>query len=74
MLFLWRGLVNVLAQGKGASITVANGTWHYKIFVGRLFGLIPAQFLWFVGIAVVLGLLYRRHRCEGTLRILGTVF
>jgi len=71
MLFLWRGLVNVLAQGKGVSITIAEGTWHHSLFVGRLFGVIPAQFLWFISIALLLGLIYRRHRLGNHIHFVG---
>ena len=71
MLFLWRGLVNVLAQGKGVSITIAENTWHHKLFVGRLFDLIPAQFIWFIGIALLTGLIYRRHRFGNHIHFVG---
>jgi simple sugar transport system permease protein len=30
--------------------------------VGKLWGYVPAQFVWFIVIAMVLGLVYRRHR------------
>ena len=71
MQFLWRGLVNMLAQGKGIAITAVDGTWHHALFVGRLFGLIPAQFVWFIGIALFVGLIYRRHRFGNHVHFVG---
>ncbi len=61
-MFLWRGLVNVLAEGKGIALVSLRDSAFHGLFVGRLFGEIPAQFLWFVGLAVLFGLIFRRHR------------
>ena len=58
-MFFWRGLVNVIAKGKGIAITLVEGSLHHKIFVGRLFGYIPAQFIWFIITAIVIGVIYR---------------
>jgi simple sugar transport system permease protein len=71
MMFFWRGLVNVLAQGKGAAIVSANEAWHHALFVGRLFEVIPAQFLWFIAFAIVLGLIYRYHRFGNHVHFVG---
>ena len=60
-MFFWRGLVNVIAKGKGIAITLVEGSLHHKIFVGRLFGYIPAQFIWFIITAIVIGVIYRIH-------------
>jgi simple sugar transport system permease protein len=62
-MFLWRGLVNMAAQGKGIALVALRETPLHGVFVGRLFGdAVPMQFVWMVAIAVLLGLLYRRHR------------
>ncbi len=61
-MFLWRGLVNVVAQGQGVSLVKAKGTWFYLFCVGRLFGKIPAQALWFVALAIVFWLLLKHHK------------
>jgi simple sugar transport system permease protein len=61
-MFLWRGLVNVLTQGRGIPLTGITDDPMNGLFVGQLFGIIPAQFLWFLASAVVLGLVYKRHR------------
>jgi len=61
-MFLWRGLVNVVTEGKGLPMSEMTGDPLNKILVGHLFGEIPAQFLWFLGFAVLYGLIYKRHR------------
>ncbi len=61
-MFLWRGMVNVMAEGKGIVLVGLRDSDFYDLFVGRLFGTIPAQFLWFVGLGLLFGLIYRRHR------------
>ena len=61
-MFLWRGLVNVLTEGKGLPMPQITSDPLNALFVGQLFGEIPAQFLWFLAFAIVLGLLYKRHR------------
>jgi simple sugar transport system permease protein len=61
-MFLWRGLVNVLTQGKGIPLASIADSPMSTLFVGHLFGTIPAQFLWFIGCAILLGVIYKRHR------------
>lgn len=60
-MFLWRGLVTILAQGKGVALVELRASPAQPLFVGRLFGEIPMQFVWFLALAVLLGLVYRRH-------------
>ena len=61
-MFLWRGLVNVLTEGHGIPISAITADPLHSIFVGELFGIIPAQFLWFLGASVLMGVVYKRHR------------
>lgn len=63
--FFFRGLVNVLAAGNGISLISAKtaaDSWVYQMFVGRIGGVVPAQFVWFVALAVVLWFIFYRHR------------
>jgi simple sugar transport system permease protein len=60
-MFLWRGLVNVLTEGRGLPISQINSDPLHPFFTGELFGIIPAQFIWFVVGSIVLGLIYKRH-------------
>lgn len=60
-MFLWRGLVNVLAQGKGIALVELTKSPLHAVLVGRIWGGIPMQFVWFISIAVFMVLIYRRH-------------
>lgn len=60
-MFFWRGFVNVLAEGRGIPLVELQGSWMHPIFVGRIVGDIPMQFVWFLIIAVIMMLVYRRH-------------
>ncbi len=61
-MFLWRGLVHVLVQGQSISLFEMDGTMWNSLMVGKIGGYLPAQFVWFIAIAVALGLVYRKHR------------
>jgi simple sugar transport system permease protein len=61
-MFLWRGLVNVLTEGHGIPISAVTADPLHSIFVGELFGAIPAQFIWFIGASLLMGVVYKRHR------------
>lgn len=63
--FFFRGLVNVVAEGKGISLVKAKDTIFYALCVGRIpLGqyLIPAQAIWFVVLGVCFWFLLNRHR------------
>ena len=61
-MFLWRGLVNVVTAGHGIPISEITSNPVHALFVGELFGFIPAQFIWFVVGSILMGLMYKRHR------------
>lgn len=60
-MFLWRGIVNVLAEGQGIPLVALRDSPLHPWVVGRLPGGIPMQFAWFLVAAAVLALIYRRH-------------
>ncbi len=60
--FFFRGLVNVVAQGNGIPLVDAKTTIFYQICVGRIGGLVPAQAIWFVVLAISFWLLLKRHK------------
>lgn len=59
--FFWRGLSALLASGLARNIVPVRDTLLHHAFVGRLGGLVPAQSLWCLGIAGLLGLILNRH-------------
>jgi simple sugar transport system permease protein len=63
--FFFRGLVNVVAEGKGISLVKAKDMIFYSVCVGRVsLGkyLIPAQAIWFVVLGACFWFLLNRHR------------
>ena len=61
-MFLWRGLIHVIVQGQSISLYEMDGTAWNSLLVGKIGGYLPAQFVWFLAIAIGLGLVYRKHR------------
>ena len=71
-LFFWRGLVNVVAQGSGIAIVdVAEYTWHHTFFVSKVFGSIPAQFIWFLVLTLMMQWIYRYHKFGNHIHFVG---
>ena len=61
-MFFFRGLVNVIAQGKGISLVKAKTTLVYSLSVGRIGEVIPAQAVWMLVLGFAFWLLLNRHR------------
>jgi simple sugar transport system permease protein len=70
-MFFWRGMVNVCGQGFGLSLVPVNETILFKVFVGRLGGLIPAQAIWLVVLAAGFWFVLRRHRFGSHVLLVG---
>lgn len=70
-MFFWRGLVNVLASGSGISLAATQGSFFHQLFVGRIGGVLPAQTVWFVGLAILFFLVLNRHRFGSHLLFVG---
>ncbi|MFV0439566.1 MAG: ABC transporter permease [Desulfopila sp.] len=59
--FFWRGLSALMADGLARSIPSVRETWLHHLLVGRIGSLIPAQALWCLALAALMGLLLNRH-------------
>lgn len=70
-LFLWRGVAHVCSGGMSQFLSGASETPLYGLLAGRIGGVIPAQFLWFILIAVIMWLLLNRHRFGNNVRFVG---
>ncbi len=70
-MFFWRGVVNVFAQGMNISLVKAKDTILYKLAVGRIAGIIPAQSIWFLGLGVIFWLVLKRHKFGSHLLFVG---
>ena len=60
--FFFRGLVNVAAQGLGITLVPVKDTFLFKIFVGRIAGIIPAQVIWMFCLGFIFAFLLKRHK------------
>lgn len=69
--FFWRGVVQVLTGGNGVSLLPVRDTSFYSIFVGRLFGIIPAQMIWTIVIAILVWVFLNRHRFGAHVYLVG---
>lgn len=61
-MFFFRGMVNVIAEGKGIPLVAAKSTLVYTLSVGRIGGVIPAQAVWMLFLGIAFWLLMNRHR------------
>jgi simple sugar transport system permease protein len=60
--FLWRGVVMVVTNGQGLGMTKVQDTFLYPLFVGRIGGVVPAQFAWTIAVGIALWILLNRTR------------
>ena len=70
MNFALIGLTNVLNNGEVRTFSELNDSAVRSILVGS-FGPIPAQMFWLAGIALVLGMLFHRHKFGLHVRVAG---
>jgi simple sugar transport system permease protein len=60
--FFWRGVVMVVTNGQGLGMTATTTTVVHPALVGRIGGLVPAQFVWTIGFAVLVWFFLNRHK------------
>jgi simple sugar transport system permease protein len=70
-MFLWRGAVLIITNGQGASLTNVKPTLLHDLLVGRIAKFLPVQFLWMIGIALVVWLFQNRHRFGAHIYLIG---
>ncbi len=69
--FFWRGVVMVVTNGQGLGMTAVRGSLLYPALVGRIGGIVPAQFVWTIGVAVVVWFFLNRHRFGAHVYLIG---
>jgi simple sugar transport system permease protein len=69
--FFWSGAVMVLTGAKGTDMTAVQATVLYPLLVGRIGGVIPAQFVWTIGIALLVWFFLNRHRFGAHVYLVG---
>jgi len=69
--FFWSGLTVLLAGGLSWNIKDIQNNVVHSIFTGRIFGVLPAQALWSMGLAIFLWFILNRHRFGEAIMFLG---
>lgn len=69
--FFWRGVVLVVREGRGEVLVGPKNSLLGDAIVGRAFGTIPMQMIWFVLIAVAVWFLLNRHRFGAHVYLIG---
>jgi simple sugar transport system permease protein len=69
--FFWYGVTVLLAGGLQRDIMAVVGTPMHTMFVGRLFGIVPVQSFWALGLTVFLWFILNRHRFGEEIMFIG---
>jgi simple sugar transport system permease protein len=69
--FFWYGVTVLIAGGLQIDIQAINTTTIHAIFVGRLFGVFPAQALWSLALVVVFWFILNRHTFGEAIMFIG---
>jgi simple sugar transport system permease protein len=69
--FFWYGVTVLIANGLQINILEVVGTPIHQIFVGRIFGIIPAQAVWSLGLVVLLWFILNRHKFGEAIMFIG---
>jgi simple sugar transport system permease protein len=69
--FFWYGVTILVAGGLQINIEAIKSTVINTIFVGRLFGIVPLQALWSLGLVVFFWFILNRHRFGEAIMFIG---
>jgi simple sugar transport system permease protein len=69
--FFWRGMVQVLTNGRSFPLSDLRGTPFHQILVGRVADYIPMQMVWMIVVAVVVWVLMNRHQFGAHVYLIG---
>lgn len=69
--FFWYGATVLLAGGLQLNIKEVRADMVHKIFVGQIGGVVPAQSLWVLGLAVFLWFILNRHKFGEEIMFIG---
>ena len=69
--FFWYGISILLAGGLQATLKGSESNFVHELFVGRLFGSVPAQAIWSLALAVLLWFILNRHKFGESVMFVG---
>src|SRR5258708_6916381 len=69
--FFWYGVTILLAGGLSVALKDTSNNFVHEMFVTRIGGLVPAQALWTLALAVVLWFILNRHKFGEAVSFIG---
>jgi simple sugar transport system permease protein len=69
--FFWNGLTVLLAGGLQLDLKEVRESIVHTIFVGRMFGIVPAQALWAMALTVLFWFILNRHKFGEAVMFIG---
>ncbi len=69
--FFWNGLTVKLSEGLSWNIKAIKEYLIHPLFVGRIGGVVPAQSLWALGLAVLIWFILNRHKFGESILFIG---
>jgi simple sugar transport system permease protein len=69
--FFWRGMVQVITNGRSFPLNELRDTPFREALVGRLFDYIPMQMVWMLVVAVIVWFLLNRHKFGAHVYLIG---
>jgi simple sugar transport system permease protein len=69
--FFWRGVVLTVTNAQGLGMVAVKESFLYPLLVGKLFGVIPMQFIWMIIVAVVTWFFLNRHKFGAHVYLVG---
>jgi simple sugar transport system permease protein len=60
--FFWAGTASILSGGQSDALQELDGSAIYNLFASNLFGVLPMQAVWALGLAVFMWFILNRHR------------
>jgi simple sugar transport system permease protein len=69
--FFWYGVTILLAGGLQINIGAIETSAVHTVFTGRIFGVLPAQALWALGLTVILWFILNRHTFGEAIMFIG---
>ncbi len=69
--FFWYGVTVLLANGLQLNIKEVTTHIVHTIFVGRIFGVVPLQAIWALGLTIFLWFILNRHKFGEEIMFIG---
>jgi simple sugar transport system permease protein len=60
--YFWRGVVIVVTNGRGETLTMTKGSILRNTLVNRVGGYVPAQMIWMIVVAILVWIILNRHK------------